>query len=110
MSEIYKVAVSVPEKLVEKMMNEIDPVLTSPSHNYRRCFYIIDCTGTWIPQEGSSSYIGTIGKKEYSREKKVEFVVRREDIKKVLLKISEIHPYEEPAIDVIPCTDWKSMI
>ncbi|MCQ2056429.1 MAG: hypothetical protein MJY64_03080 [archaeon] len=110
MSGIYKVVVSIPEKFVEKLMDEIDLVLKSSHRNYRRCFYITDCTGTWIPQKGSSPYVGTIGEKEYSREKKVEFVVENDDIKAALLKIYEIHPYEEPAIDVIPCIDWKSII
>ncbi|MCQ2056067.1 MAG: hypothetical protein MJY64_01145 [archaeon] len=110
MSEIYKVTVSIPEKYVEKLMDEIDLILKSSHNNYRRCFYITDCTGTWIPQKGSSPYVGAIGEKEYSKEKKVEFVVKDEDIKAVLRKISEVHPYEEPAIDVIACIDWKSLI
>ena len=36
--------------------------------------------------------------------------MKKEDLKKVIGKIAEVHPYEEPAVDVIPMIAWKEFI
>ena len=33
----------------------------------------------------------------------------KEDLEKVLCKIEEVHPYEEPAVDVTPQIAWRSL-
>ena len=35
---------------------------------------------------------------------------KEENLKKVLTVIDEYHPYEEPAVDVIPCRGWRSYL
>ena len=41
---------------------------------------------------------------------RIKFVCREGDIAAVLQKIREVHPYEEPAIDVVPQIGWKELI
>lgn len=38
-------------------------------------------------------------------EEKLEVVCDVDNVKKVISKLREVHPYEEPAIDIIPLLD-----
>ena len=108
--QVYKVCVYVPSELADKMMDAIDEIVTPMYPGYRRTFSISDVTGTWKPVKGSHPYKGRAGKIETAEEKKIEFIVREMDLKPVLRKIRELHPYEEPMIDVSPTYAWKSML
>ena len=41
---------------------------------------------------------------------RVEFAVREKDLRPAIKAVRRVHPYEEPAIDVIPMIGWKSVI
>ena len=45
---------------------------------------------------------------EYVDEEKLEFVCNVEDVREVLKTIRQVHPYEEPAIDIVPLIDENS--
>ena len=38
-------------------------------------------------------------------EEKLEVICDIKNVKKVITKLREVHPYEEPAIDIIPLID-----
>ncbi|MCQ2079363.1 MAG: hypothetical protein MJZ38_04825 [archaeon] len=40
----------------------------------------------------------------------LKFVCRKDDLQAVLRVIEEVHPYEEPAIDVVPQLRWRSLL
>ena len=42
---------------------------------------------------------------EFVEEEKLEFVCDIEKVKEVVSKLREVHPYEEPAIDIVPLID-----
>ena len=106
----YKLIVHTPESHSEALMDAIDSVMEPFYPGYRRCFSISGCQGTWVPEEGSHPYLGTIGEIETADEVSIEFILREKDLRPVLRKIAEVHPYEEPAIDVIPCFGWRSFL
>jgi len=49
--------------------------------------------------------IGEAGKYEKVEEERIETVVPRKILKKVIEKIKSVHPYEEVAFDIYPL--WK---
>ncbi len=108
--QAYKVCVYIPVEFSDKLMDAIDEIIEPFYPGYKRTFSITEVTGTWKPMKGTHPYKGKPGKIETAKEHKIEFIVKESDLKKVLLKIREIHPYEEPAIDVLPTYSWKSMI
>ncbi len=108
--EAYKIIVYIPAEFSEELMDRITDVTEPFYRGYRRCFSISDAKGTWIPELGSKPYSGTIGEIETVDEKRIEFIVRREQLKTVLHVIEEVHPYEEPMVDVIPCLGWRSLL
>ena len=41
-------------------------------------------------------------KKEIVEEEKLEVICNVEDVKRVVAELRKVHPYEEPAIDIVP--------
>ena len=110
MHSAYRISVNIPSGLEEGLMDAIDEVMEPLYPGYRRCFCSWSVKGTWIPVEGSHPYIGEIGRREECDEVRIEFAVREEDLRAVVKRISEVHPYDEPAIDVVPLIPWKEVL
>lgn len=108
--DCYKVAVNVPSGTEQGFMDSVNEVLTPLYPGYDRCFCWWKVNGTWRPLEGSNPYRGRIGEIEVAEEVRIEFAVRAEDLGRVVSRIVEVHPYEEPAIDVVPMVPWKDVI
>lgn len=106
----YKIAVYIPPEFAEKLMDSVTEAIEPYYKGYDRCFSITDIKGTWRPMKGSEPFDGRIGEISVAEEKKIEFIIKEEELKDVLRVIKAVHPYEEPAIDVIPCIGWKSIL
>ena len=63
------------------------------------------CIGTFKPTDEANPYIGKNNKVEYVEEEKLEAVCDINKVKDVITKIRNVHPYEEPAIDIVPLLD-----
>lgn len=100
-----KIVVTVPEENLELVRNAVCEEGAGVIGNYSYCTMITKCIGTSKPNEKANPYIGRQNNLEYIEEEKLEFVCDYNLVKKVLLKLREMHPYEEPAIDIIPLLD-----
>lgn len=60
------------------------------------------CIGTFKPNDNANPYIGKNNNLEFVDEEKLEVVCDANNVKKVISKLRKVHPYEEPAIDIIP--------
>ena len=106
---IYKVGVSIPEDFLQGMMDAVTAVVEPIYSGYDRVFSWWPVKGTWRPLEGSDPYDGTVGQISVADEVRVEFAVREKDLRDAVEAVVGSHPYEEPAIDVIPMVPWKSV-
>ena len=97
-----KIIVTMPEENVEEVRNAICEEGAGVIGNYTHCTMSTKCIGTFKPNEDANPYIGENNKLEFVEEEKLEFVCAYPLVKKVLKKLREVHPYEEPAIDIIP--------
>ena len=100
-----KIFVTVPLKNVNDVRNAICNAGAGIIGNYSFCTTSIRSTGTFIPNEKASPHIGTKNNLEVVEEEKVEAICPVEKVKQVVEKIRESHPYEEPAIDIVPLLD-----
>ena len=107
---LYKICVTVPAKFAEEIISSLDGVFDSPYPGYNRVFSIQDSTGTWRSLEGSDPYDGKTGTITYADETKIEFIAEEKDLPNIVRRIRDVHPYEEPAIDIIPTLSWKDFI
>lgn len=108
-AEIYGIAVNVPASHLEILMDAIDSVMEPLYPGYRRSFCYWPVKGTWKTMEGANPYNGKVGEITVADEMRLKFVCGKEDLEKVLGKIEEVHPYEEPAVDVTPQIAWRSL-
>lgn len=70
--------------------------------NYDYCSFTLKGIGRFRGLEGSNPYVGEAGKIEEVEEERIETICPKEKIQEVLAALKEVHPYEEPAIDIYP--------
>lgn len=63
------------------------------------------CVGTFKPNDEANPYIGEKNNLEFVEEEKLEVVCDVKKVKEVVSILRKVHPYEEPAIDIIPLID-----
>ena len=97
-----KINVTVPIKNLEEVRNAICETGAVIIGNYTYCSMSTKCIGTFKPDDNANPYIGENNKLEFVEEEKLEVVCDVNNVKKVISKLREVHPYEEPAIDIIP--------
>ncbi len=76
--------------------------------NYDSCSFTSRGIGRFRPLRGASPAIGTIGTLEEVEEERIEAMVEttsQQELNKLLHAIRSVHPYEEPAIHVLPMLD-----
>jgi len=107
---LFKICVSVPEEFLERIMDSVNDNMEPVYPGYDRAFSYSRTTGTWRPLEGSNPFKGELNRIEVADEIRLEFVIKGKDIRNVLRAIADIHPYEEPAMDVSEVKDWKDLV
>ena len=102
-----KVIVTIPIKNVNEVRNAIFEAGAGVIGNYTHCSMATKCIGTFKPTEAANPYIGETNNLEFVEEEKLEIVCNVKLVKNVISKIREVHPYEEPSIDIIPLIGEK---
>jgi len=100
-----KVIVTIPAENTEEVRNAICNEGAGIIGNYTYCTMTTKCTGTFKPSDEANPYIGEKNKIEFVEEDKLEVICDINIVKRVIKTIREVHPYEEPAIDIIPLID-----
>ena len=109
--EVKKVLISVtvPTENAEELRKAICDAGAGIIGNYTYCTSNSITTGTFIPVEGSNPHIGKKDKLEIVEEERIETVCEITKVKNVLKRLREVHPYEEPAINIIPLIEEESL-
>ena len=102
-----QIFVTVPIDNVENVRKAVCEAGAGIIGEYSYCTSSTRVSGTFIPSENANPYIGELNKLEYVDEEKLEFVCDVDKVKKVIEQLRVNHPYEEPAIDIIPLIDEK---
>ncbi len=109
--KIFKLALYVPEKYQEGLLNSLFKAGAGNIGNYDETSFTFSGKGSFKPLEGAKPFIGKTGKRELVDETKIETVFRERDFNKIIEAIYENHPYEEPAYDIYQLkTNTKSGI
>ncbi|HVN55168.1 MAG TPA: YqfO family protein [Anaerolineaceae bacterium] len=99
---LVKIEVFIPPEYVEKLGDALSEVGAGRIGNYDHCLSSTPVRGYWRPLAGAQPYLGQVGEIETAEESKVEVTCRWELVADAVRKIREVHPYEEPVINVIP--------
>ena len=100
-----KIVVTVPEENLEELRTAMCDAGAGVIGNYKYCSMCTKCVGTFMPNDDANPYIGEKNNMESVLEEKLEVVCNIDNVKNVIKALRSIHPYEEPAIDIIPLLD-----
>ena len=103
-----KIIVTVPAENLEDVRMAVCNAWAWVIGNYTFCSMASKVVGSFKPNENANPYIGEQNKLEFVNEEKLEVMCDVNDIKKVLKELRKVHPYEEPAIDIIPLIDEEN--
>lgn len=104
-----KIIVRVPRENTQELRNAICAGGAGIIGNYSYCTTSTKSIGTFKPSKNANPYIGEKDKIEFVEEEKLESVCDINIAKRVLKRIREVHPYEEPEIDIIPLIDEDTL-
>ena len=104
-----KIVVTIPAENTDEVRSAICNEGAGIIGNYTYCTMSTKCIGTFKPSDEANPYIGEKNKLEFVEEDKLEVICDINIVKKVLKKLRKVHPYEEPAIDIIPLIDEESL-
>ena len=91
----------VPETHLEKLKEALFNAGAGKIGKYSKCCWQVRGEGQFMPEEGSSPYIGGKGNISKVSEYRVEMVCKNEDAEKIKKVLLESHPYETPAYHFI---------
>lgn len=102
-----KFEIFIPESHLSDLRAALQSVNAGRIGNYDSCLAYSKVTGSFRPLKGSQPYKGKAEEVSEAEEIKVEVNILAENLYKTLNKIYEIHPYEEPIVNVIPILNRK---
>ncbi len=97
-----KLEIFIPETHFPVLQTALQEVDAGHIGKYDSCLSFSPVKGTWRPLAGAKPFIGEEGRLCCEPELKVEVTVRAERLHEIMEAIRNIHPYEEPVINVIP--------
>ncbi len=99
---LYKFVVFVPKGHEDAVRKALGDAGAGHIGNYSHCTFMTQGQGSFCPLEGATPYIGELNKLETVDECRIETIVRKADVAKVLQAVFQVHPYEEVAFDLYP--------
>jgi hypothetical protein len=101
-----KIVIFVPETHADAVRQALGDAGGGVIGKYHHVTFSTKGTGRFTPGEGARPAIGEIGVPEAVAEEKIESVVNRDRLPAVIKAVMDVHPYEEPAIDVYPIEEY----
>lgn len=100
-----KIFVTVPYENTDDVRNAMCNAGAGVIGNYSFCSTSVKSVGTFIPNADANPYIGKQNELEIVEEDKIEVICDVDKVKNVIKELRKVHPYEEPAIDIVPLLD-----
>lgn len=105
-NNLMKLIVFVPIEEADKVREAIFKAGGGSIGKYRDCSFNIRGKSTFTPGEGTNPHTGEIGKREETDEVKMEIIFPAYLKEKLITVMTEAHPYEEVAYDIISLNNY----
>ncbi|SON62101.1 GTP cyclohydrolase 1 type 2 [Mycobacterium simulans] len=99
-ADLDKWVIYVPPENSEAVQAAVFEAGAGHIGDYSHCSWSVTGTGQFLPHDGASPVIGSIGAVERVTEDRVEVVAPARARRGVLAAMRAAHPYEEPAFDI----------
>ncbi len=100
--QLLKLVVFIPAGHEDNIRNALAAAGAGQIGRYSHCTFQTGGTGTFMPGEGTSPFIGTGGQLEKVDELRLETILPAARRAAVIEALNEAHPYEEAAYDLYP--------
>ncbi|MGH3961554.1 Nif3-like dinuclear metal center hexameric protein [Mycobacterium sp.] len=100
-ADLEKWVIFVPPEHADAVRAAIFTAGAGEIGDYSQCSWSVTGTGQFLPQDGASPTIGSVGSVEKVVEDRVEAVAPAHARRQVLSALRTAHPYEEPAFDIV---------
>lgn len=104
-----KIIVTSPIENADEIKKVLGDAGAGVIGNYTYCSMSNKIIGSFLPNDKANPYIGEKNKFEQVEEEKIEVICDISIAKEVIKKLREAHPYEEPAIDIIPLINEEDL-
>ena len=105
---VDKHVVVVPREDAERVVDAMAAAGAGALGEYARCAFTGEGVQTFTPGKRAHPAVGTPGERHTGPEARVEMVAPRALRERVLAAVRAVHPYEEPALDVLEIASWSS--
>ncbi|WP_090030605.1 Nif3-like dinuclear metal center hexameric protein [Cellulomonas marina] len=95
----------VPVEDADRLVDALAAAGAGALGDYTRCAWTTTGTGTFEPSPGARPARGEVGRRAEVAEARVEMVLPRHRRAAVVAALRAVHPYEEPAFDVLELAD-----
>jgi len=99
-TDLDKWVIFVPPENAEALRAAVFAAGAGQIGDYSGCSWSVSGTGQFLPGEGASPAIGSVGAVERVVEDRVEVIAPARARREVLSAMRAAHPYEEPAFDI----------
>jgi len=100
-SDYVKIIVTVPKEAADEIRQVMGLAGAGVQGNYRFSSFSTDGIGRFEPGKNAKPAIGNIGQLEEVKEEMIETICHKDLVEKVIAAVKKVHPYEEPAIDIM---------
>ncbi len=100
--ELVKVVTFVPINEADNVRQAMFECGGGNIGNYDCCSYNIEGKGTFRANEGANPFVGRLGELHLEPETRIEVIVPKAKLSKVIYEMISAHPYEEVAYDIYP--------
>jgi hypothetical protein len=103
----FKLEIFIPVENVDELLETLASTHAGEIGNYDHCTSITQVQGTYRPLEGANPAVGMVGQLFTGGECKVEVNCREQYLEETIHAVREMHPYEEPVINVLPMANTR---
>ncbi len=107
---LIKLVVYVPAGYEDQVSGALFKAGAGAIGNYDSCSFRSEGIGTFRAHDGCSPFMGRVGERSNVRELRLETVVPKELLNKVVDRMVRAHPYEEVAYDLVPLANRRKEI
>ena len=103
----FKLEFYAPEESIDEILAALANTHAGEIGKYDHCATLIPVQGFWRPLEGAEPALGTPGDLFSGSEVKLEVLCREEYLLEAVQAVRDVHPYEEPVINIIPLANGR---
>ena len=100
--ELVKIVTFAPTKDADKVRESMFNAGAGCIGNYDSCSFNIEGKGTFCANDNANPFVGEVGELHTEPEVRIEIIVPKPKLSKVISAMVSVHPYEEVAYDIYP--------